>query len=741
MKHRLLVALALLLALPAPRLAAQSSTVPLKSPVQKVNTAGATQNDIDTDINLPSGKALQVKSGGTATFSGVLAGTPTGGTLNLANLTLTLPSAAAVSGVSGQLMLADATTGAISRPASTVGIGTGDAKLFSGYTAVAVGDSFISDGIIPGALQTQLSAGGTKWLVVNEGISGQTAEVILARIAQSAGRSTASHVIVHCGINDIIGGNASSSTVLTRIQSIVTALSGKVAIVCTLPPFGNNADWTSGRQAQLEAVNSGLAALTAPSGGSLRIVNTYAYLTGGSGVALAAGLDSGDGLHPNSTGKTGIATLVVASGSFTPGTAEPRLALGSDAGDVIARAGLNQIVSPALWLFSDDTDTSLATTTAAGLGAVDVRGGLSVAKNVRIGGGARLGAGLYVGNGTASGNTTSGDLQVAGGGGFGGNIWGGGYLAVGGSITSTTNSTITGGAFVSNATNGVFINTSAGTDARYLRLANTGGDVWLGIESSSAGVGFTGAAAYESVLYSPNNNVYVRTPSFKVAGTLAAGSGPTTLTDSVGKVLSAALNTVGAAQGGTGLATHTTNGLLQATGSTTLQSTLTPAGLTNIGVNSIASAAATDLALSAGSDLTRYTGSLPKFRVAASGSGAFGLYFTTGTTAEGDVRFDNSTYSLHLNAGRYSGWGGEIVMTADAAETLRLTETAATFAVPAKFSSTTGAGYIEIAEQSSSPAAPAANVLRVYAQDNGSGKTRIIIRTSSGTEHVLWTEP
>ena len=61
--------------------------------------------------------------------------------------------------------------------------------------------------------------------------------------------------------------------------------------------------------------------------------------------------------------------------------------------------------------------------------------------------------------------------------------------------------------------------------------------------------------------------------------------------------------------------------------------------------------------------------------------------------------------------------------------------------VPITLPSTDGTGHIQIVEQASAPAAPSANALRIYAQDNGSGKTRIIIRTSSGTEHVLWTEP
>lgn len=56
------------------------------------------------------------------------------------------------------------------------------------------------------------------------------------------------------------------------------------------------------------------------------------------------------------------------------------------------------------------------------------------------------------------------------------------------------------------------------------------------------------------------------------AGTIKAGSGPTTLVDSVGKVLSASLNTVAVANGGTGLTSGTSGGVLAYTATGTLAS-------------------------------------------------------------------------------------------------------------------------------------------------------------------------
>lgn len=52
-----------------------------------------------------------------------------------------------------------------------------------------------------------------------------------------------------------------------------------------------------------------------------------------------------------------------------------------------------------------------------------------------------------------------------------------------------------------------------------------------------------------------------------------------------------------------------------------------------------------------------------------------------------------------------------------------------------------GTGYIEFPEQSADAAAPAANNIRLYAKDNGSGKTQIVARFPTGAVQVIATEP
>lgn len=48
--------------------------------------------------------------------------------------------------------------------------------------------------------------------------------------------------------------------------------------------------------------------------------------------------------------------------------------------------------------------------------------------------------------------------------------------------------------------------------------------------------------------------------------------------------------------------------------------------------------------------------------------------------------------------------------------------------------------FLEFDELASGPAAPAANAVRLYAEDNGSGKTRIVAKFASGADVVIATQ-
>lgn len=51
---------------------------------------------------------------------------------------------------------------------------------------------------------------------------------------------------------------------------------------------------------------------------------------------------------------------------------------------------------------------------------------------------------------------------------------------------------------------------------------------------------------------------------------------------------------------------------------------------------------------------------------------------------------------------------------------------------PVDITATGGTGYIEMTEQSSAPATPAADDARLFAQDDGAGLTQVVVKDSSG---------
>lgn len=52
-----------------------------------------------------------------------------------------------------------------------------------------------------------------------------------------------------------------------------------------------------------------------------------------------------------------------------------------------------------------------------------------------------------------------------------------------------------------------------------------------------------------------------------------------------------------------------------------------------------------------------------------------------------------------------------------------------------------GSQFIELDELSADPAAPAANKARIYAKDNGSGKTIVYARFATGAIQAIATQP
>lgn len=169
-----------------------------------------------------------------------------------------------------------------------------------------IGDSFTAADIFPSAVTASL---GTNFYKVNLGISGQTTTQMLARIRSITGGAP-KYVVVLGGANDLQGGLVSATTITNNLQSICTAAknAGANVILVTTSPFGTNAGWTAGAQTIQNTVNTAITSTAGITNVDYR-VNIYTLLGGGTNT-LSALYDSGDGLHPNVTGHSVIATAI-----------------------------------------------------------------------------------------------------------------------------------------------------------------------------------------------------------------------------------------------------------------------------------------------------------------------------------------------------------------------------------------------------------------------------------------------
>jgi hypothetical protein len=95
-------------------------------------------------------------------------------------------------------------------------------------------------------------------------------------------------------------------------------------------------------------------------------------------------------------------------------------------------------------------------------------------------------------------------------------------LAISAAGSAIFASSVTGTSFLSTDTSGnpLAQNIAATTGQKFLRMANTGGDFYLGVENSAGS--FFGVSAYNSVIYSPGNNLYVKTPTATFSGSVTA---------------------------------------------------------------------------------------------------------------------------------------------------------------------------------------------------------------------------
>lgn len=168
--------------------------------------------------------------------------------------------------------------------------------------------------------------------------------------------------------------------------------------------------------------------------------------------------------------------------------------------------------------------------------------------------------------------------------------------------------------------------------------------------------------------------LWVQAGNVLFAGQMLAGSTPTTVTDATGKVLSAALNTVAVAQGGTGITSGTSGGVPYFSSTTTIASSplLTANGFViggGAGVAPTSTVAPTNGQIPIGSTgvapvVAAITGTVNRVTV-TNGAGSITLSGPQDLAAGSSPTFTNLTLSgLTANSFLYSGTAGLLTTTA-----------------------------------------------------------------------------
>lgn len=266
----------------------------------------------------------------------------------------------------------------------------------------------------------------------------------------------------------------------------------------------------------------------------------------------------------------------------------------------------------------------------------------------------------------------------------------------------------------------VYIRTTTGVHYTCTAAPNT----WTADSSGGGGGGITNSAGNNIVPKSDGTNIVassigdngttvtVNTNKFTVteangntflAGILSAGSGPTTLTDSAGKILSAALNTVAVANGGTGIASGTSGGVPYFSGSTTIASSAAlPANKLVKG----GGAGAAPAASLAGDDGTTFTYTGAGGISLAPGTGVAGTFTATEGTAPS---LTANAFSIYAPADVAAGGLAYILPAAAATGIMRATNSSGVMTI------THDAGVSNLAASTS------ADLRGVLSDENGTG--------------------
>jgi lysophospholipase L1-like esterase len=157
----------------------------------------------------------------------------------------------------------------------------------------------------PTTLGTNLGGG---YPVTNNGVNGANSTAQLTTWAATVKPTGKKWMTIEAGVVDAIQ-DVPSAVTISNLQTIYedAMRSGVRIIPITCLPFGNYTLWSAPRQALLDTTNAWIRSYC---GNSIPYVEAYnSALNDGSGK-LAAGYDSGDGLHPNQSGADFIESIV-----------------------------------------------------------------------------------------------------------------------------------------------------------------------------------------------------------------------------------------------------------------------------------------------------------------------------------------------------------------------------------------------------------------------------------------------
>lgn len=117
-----------------------------------------------------------------------------------------------------------------------------------------------------------------------------------------------------------------------------------------------------------------------------------------------------------------------------------------------------------------------------------------------------------------------------------------------------------------------------------------------------------------------------------------------------------------------------------------------------------------------------------------------GYFGTSIQNGDGSAAAPSYTFGSDTTTGIYTTGADDVSISGAGAIRAQFRGAASTIHTPLVMGSAAGQGFFQMPEQSSAPSG-VANTARLYAIDNGAGKTQLVVIFGSGAAQVLATEP